>query len=304
VNRYYATSLAFSIVTACYLVAVLPWRWWMLAITLVPLTAMAMQVPLYALGWLLGDRDNLVAQSIWLLSLTLAASVYFAMQSSWVHYVAWSVLLFLFLLPGIVMIPTLVPNCQWLGPVITRFETNESELWLTIDDGPTSDTPALLELLDARGVKATFFVKGNLADDATLKTITDRGHTIGNHSHSHPSGTFWCLGPRAIEREIDGGVPSRLFRAPVGMKNPFVHPALAKRGMRLIGWSARGFDATVSDVDRVASRIVPRLAPGAIVVVHQGREWSLRCIERVIDEAQRRGYRFVIPGEGALKTNR
>jgi peptidoglycan/xylan/chitin deacetylase (PgdA/CDA1 family) len=88
------------------------------------------------------------------------------------------------------------------------------------------------------------------------------------------------------------------------MKNPFVHPALAQRGMKLIGWSARGFDATVSDIDRVASRIVSRLEPGAIVVVHQGREWSVRCIERVIDEAQRRGYRFVIPDAGALKTKR
>ncbi|HEY4641858.1 MAG TPA: polysaccharide deacetylase family protein [Thermoanaerobaculia bacterium] len=291
-NRYYATSLAFSVIVACYFIAALPWPWWVPAILLLSLIT---QIPMYILGLLIGDRNNLHAQSMMLSALLLAATIYFAMQSGWVHWIAWSV----FVLPAFLAYPTLVPNSQWLGPVITHFETSDNELWLTIDDGPTSDTPALLDLLDARGVKATFFVKGKLATD--LRSITDRGHTIGNHSYSHPSGTFWCLGPHAIEREIDRGVPSKLFRAPVGMKNPFVHPALAQRGMKLIGWSARGFDATVSDADRVVARIASRLEPGAIVVVHQGREWSLRCIDRVIDEAQRRGYRFVIPDEARLR---
>ena len=304
-NRYYAMSIVLAIATASYLVAVLPWPWWAIALTIVPLTCMAVQIPMYIFGLLLGDGNHVRAQSIFLMSLFLGVSVYFALQSGWVHYVAWTVLVLAFLLPHwLYLYPTLVPNSQLLGPVITRFETSANELWLTIDDGPTYDTPALLDLLDAHDVKATFFVKGTLADAAMLQTITDRGHTIGNHSYSHPSGTFWCLGPRAIEREIADGVASRLFRAPVGMKNPFVHPALAKRGMRLIGWSVRGFDATRSDVEKVASRIVPRLEPGAIVVMHQGREWSLRCIERVIGQAQQRGYRFVIPDEGALKTKR
>jgi peptidoglycan/xylan/chitin deacetylase (PgdA/CDA1 family) len=197
----------------------------------------------------------------------------------------------------LLLYPTLVPNCQWLGPVITRFETSERELWLTIDDGLTADTPALLELLHARGVRATFFAIGSPAYD-----VVGRGHTVANHSRSHPSGTFWRLGPRAVAREIDGGVQSRWFRAPVGMKNPFVHPALARRGMRLIGWTARGFDATMSDAERVTARIAAQLEPGAIVVMHQGREWSLRCIDRVIEEAQQRGYRFVIPDDGALSS--
>jgi len=302
VNRYYLTSIAYTIATACYLAAVLPWRWWLIALTIAPLTSIVTHTPMFILGLLLGDRDNRKPQAVMMTVLMIAASAWFALQSGWVHYVAWAMLAFLFVLPHVLFLyPTLVANSQLLGPVITCFETRERELWLTIDDGPTSDTPALLDLLDARGVRATFFVKGTLADEASLRAITERGHTIGNHSFSHPSGTFWCLGPRAIEREIERGVPSTLFRAPVGMKNPFVHPALAKRGMRLIGWTARGFDGTMSDVDRVVSRVVPRFAPGAIVVMHQGREWSLRCIDRVIGEAQQRGYRFVIPDDGALR---
>lgn len=304
-NRYYAMSIVLALAVACYLAAALPWPWWAIALTIVPLTSMAVQIPMFAFGLLLGDGNHVRAQSIFLMSLFLGVSVYFALQSGWVHYVAWSVLILAWLLPHwLYLYPTLVPNSQLLGPVITRFETRANELWLTIDDGLTADTPPLLDLLDTHDVKATFFVKGSLADAAMLQAITDRGHTIGNHSYSHPSGTFWCLGPRAIEREIANGVASKLFRAPVGMKNPFVHPVLATRGMRLIGWSVRGFDATRSNVEQVVSRIVPRLEPGAIVVMHQGREWSLRCIERVIVEAKQRGYRFVIPDDGALKTKR
>jgi peptidoglycan/xylan/chitin deacetylase (PgdA/CDA1 family) len=93
-----------------------------------------------------------------------------------------------------------------------------------------------------------------------------------------------------------------LFRAPVGMKNPFVHPHLRRRGMRLIGWSVRGFDGVGDDVEKVVARIVPRVRAGSIVVLHQGRPMSLRCIERVIDELQSRGYRFVIPEDEQLRT--
>jgi len=42
---------------------------------------------------------------------------------------------------------TLAPNCQWLGPVITSFETDKREVWLTIDDGPAADTEAIQQML-------------------------------------------------------------------------------------------------------------------------------------------------------------
>jgi peptidoglycan/xylan/chitin deacetylase (PgdA/CDA1 family) len=211
--------------------------------------------------------------------------------------------------------PTLRPNSQWLGPVITRFESSSKELWLTIDDGPTDDTPALLDALDARNVNATFFVKGSLCAQhpELVRMVLARGHTVANHSQTHPSGAFWCLPPAAIARQIDdcnaaltaitGETPS-LFRAPVGMKNPFVHPALSRRGMTLVGWSVRGFDSFGDDAGRVAARIVPRVRGGSIIVMHQGRGFSAACVSRVVDELQARGYSFVIPELGRLKTKR
>jgi peptidoglycan/xylan/chitin deacetylase (PgdA/CDA1 family) len=211
---------------------------------------------------------------------------------------------------ALILYPTLRPNVQWLGPVVTRFATDRKEVWLTIDDGPADDTRALLDLLDTHGAKATFFVKGILArqhPDA-LREIVARGHSVANHSMTHPQATFWCALPSTIAREIDEcnqviGSP-RWFRAPVGMKNPFVHPALARRGMRLIGWTARGFDAIRGDADEIVARMLPHLEPGAILVLHQGRAHSLRVVDRVLAAVKERGYALVIPPDEALRNTK
>jgi peptidoglycan/xylan/chitin deacetylase (PgdA/CDA1 family) len=207
---------------------------------------------------------------------------------------------------ALLLIPTLMPNVRWLGPVVTRFAAQGNEIWLTIDDGPSDDTLALLDALDARGVKATFFVKGALAaaHPERVQAILRRGHSVGNHSQTHPSGSFWRLGPRAIAEEIDHCAkaipPTTWFRAPVGMKNLFVHPLLETRGLRLIGWSVRGFDATRDAEEDVVRRIVPRVHAGSIVVMHQGRTWSVRTISRVVAELQSLGYVFAVPEDSRL----
>jgi len=216
---------------------------------------------------------------------------------------------------ALLLYPTLSPNVQWLGPVVTRFDTSSNEVWLTIDDGPTDDTIAVLDLFDAREVKATFFVKGILAErhPELVREIVRRGHSIGNHSYSHPSATFWCLPPARVAEQIIRchealvkiiGCAPKLFRAPVGTKNPAVHPVLTSLGLTLIGWSARAFDTKTSDPDLVVQRIMPGIVPGAIILLHQGRQASVAMLERVIDEVQRRGYRFVVPPLERLKTNR
>jgi peptidoglycan-N-acetylglucosamine deacetylase len=212
----------------------------------------------------------------------------------------------------LLLYPTLRPNVQWFGPVITHFETAEKQAWLTVDDGPTDDTLAVLDLFERHSVKATFFVKGILAEQNpdVIREIVARGHSVANHTHTHPAGSFWCALPGRVAAEVDDcnralrgatGSESKWFRAPVGMKNPAIHPALARRGMRLIGWTARGFDAVVSDAEHITGRILAELRPGAIIVLHQGREHSLRVLERVIVALQERGYQFVIPDDGQLR---
>lgn len=233
----------------------------------------------------------------------------------------------LFISHMLLLYPTLRPTSQWLGPVATSFETTRKEVWLTIDDGPDAeDTPRILDLLDLQGGRATFFVKGSaVARRPDLAAeIVRRGHSLGNHSMTHPSGTFWCLPPAAIANQIDRcsesvqkatGVHTTLFRAPVGMKNPFVHPLLARRAMQLIGWSARGFDGVRTDCDSIVAAILRGTGPGSIVLVHEGRHDSLgkainyEVIERLIERLDADGYSLVIPNVerliyGRRNTNR
>jgi peptidoglycan/xylan/chitin deacetylase (PgdA/CDA1 family) len=208
-----------------------------------------------------------------------------------------------------------VPRAQGLVRSCRYFKTDRREVWLTIDDGPTEDTIAILDRFDAHSVKATFFVKGVLAEKRPemIQEMVRRGHTVANHSHTHPSATFWCLPPSRIAaqiercndvlRRITGSAPL-FFRAPVGTKNPAVHPALDRLGMTLVGWSARAFDTRTNNPERVVKRIMPDIIPGAIILLHQGREASPQMISRVIEEVLRAGYRFVIPSADRLKTNR
>ena len=213
---------------------------------------------------------------------------------------------------ALILYPTLRPNVTWWGPVVTRFDTDKREVWLTIDDGPTADTPLVLDVLDRAGAKATFFIKGELAGahPDLVHQILSRGHSIGNHSQTHPSATFWCALPSRVRSEIDDcnrvlraltGEPPRWFRAPVGMKNFAVHPALERQNMRLIGWTARGFDSVTGDPDRVIARILPDVRPGAIIVLHQGLEYSVRIIDLVVAALHEQGYAFVIPQDEQLR---
>jgi len=106
----------------------------------------------------------------------------------------------------LILFPTLVANCQWWGPVVTHFDTTRREVWLTIDDGPDPlDTPRLLEILRRFEARATFFVIGERAArfGEELEAIRAAGHEIANHTARHPSATFWCLGRKRIEEEID-----------------------------------------------------------------------------------------------------
>ena len=98
---------------------------------------------------------------------------------------------------------------------------------------------------------------------------------------------------------ITGRAP-RWFRAVVGHANPFVHAPLRDLGLARVGWSARGFDAVHGDVGRVLSSIERDLAPGAIVLLHEGAPHgrSVEMIAALLQRLDALGYRAVLPGDG------
>jgi peptidoglycan/xylan/chitin deacetylase (PgdA/CDA1 family) len=176
------------------------------------------------------------------------------------------------------------PRSNWLGPNLTCLPAASAargEIALTIDDGPDPDvTPQVLDLLDRYGVKASFFCIGEKAvsHPELCKAIVERGHTVENHSQRH-SYYFACFGLSRLTREIQKaqdeltaitGRRPLFFRAPAGLRNPFLDPALARLGLHLVTWTCRGFDTRTADPVAVTRRLKRHLTPGAILLMHDG----------------------------------
>lgn len=211
------------------------------------------------------------------------------------------------------LLPSLVRNCQWFGPVVTRFSAEGRQVWLTIDDGPDPhDTPEILDVLARYDARASFFSIGKkisrwpfLAD-----AVRRAGHPVQCHTFTHPAKSFWAALPRRACREIQQGVeavqastgvPPTQLRAPAGLGNLFVHAAAEAAGLKMIGWSASGLDGITHVPERVVERIFSALKPGSIILLHEGPLFGLkpgtraRTLESVVKGLKKRGYETVIP---------
>ena len=205
------------------------------------------------------------------------------------------------------------PRAQGLVRVHGRFPTARREIWLTIDDGPDpEDTPRILELLAAHEAHATFFVIGENAGlhPGLVRAIVDAGHEVAHHTHTHPLAAFWCASPATVNRELDAGLealraagvrPTR-FRPPAGIKNFWLARALRARGLTCVGWSARGLECWGGDPEAVVGRALRGLAPGAILLLHEGPRVPaairVQAIRKVLEQLDEQGYRCVVPGPG------
>jgi peptidoglycan/xylan/chitin deacetylase (PgdA/CDA1 family) len=152
---------------------------------------------------------------------------------------------------------------------------------ITIDDGPDPDvTPQVLSQLAERRARATFFCVGERVEchaDLT-REIVSRGHDIENHSQRHRH-NFSLMGPRGLSAEISRaqdsilrvtGSSPRFFRAPAGLRNPFLDPVLARLQLRLASWTRRGFDTVNANADAVYRRLAGPLQSGDILLLHDG----------------------------------
>lgn len=211
--------------------------------------------------------------------------------------------------------PTLRRNCSWHGEVLTYFHTTERAIWLTIDDGPDQEVnPQMLDLLARRDAKATFFVIGKKVerDPALCRRIISEGHTVENHTYTHPVGFWWAMPRPLVRREIQRsceaihsatGTAPRFFRSPVGMNNSSVHPVAAEFGLRVAGWSVDGCDGCPAAPTIIVTRIMRAIQPGSIVLIHEGggARHRLLTLTRLLDKLDEAGYRAVIPSEAILR---
>lgn len=176
------------------------------------------------------------------------------------------------------------PSSGVLYPTITHGPRNSKRVALSFDDGPDPDvTPAVLDALAAAGARATFFVIGQkLAAQAALgRRIADEGHELGNHSWRH---SRWqnFYGTRALHDEIQrcnaaiaditGTDRKPLYRAPIGLKSPPLARAAARAGIKICAWSLHARDTRDMPAARVASRVLDRVRPGDIILMHDGHD--------------------------------
>jgi peptidoglycan/xylan/chitin deacetylase (PgdA/CDA1 family) len=190
------------------------------------------------------------------------------------------------------------PRSQLLGPNWIRLPAQNgaaARVAITIDDGPDPDvTPQVLAQLAAHRAQATFFCVGARVErHAELaREIVNRGHAIENHSQRHRH-NFSLLGPKGMSAEISRaqdsilrvtGSSPRFFRAPAGLRNPFLDPVLARLQLQLASWTRRGFDTVNANPDAVYRRLANPLRDGDILLLHDGNAARSRGGKPVILE--------------------
>lgn len=166
-------------------------------------------------------------------------------------------------------------------PVICKGASGKKAVAITFDDGPDPlTTPPLLKLLLKRQVKATFFVTGEkaAAHPQLVKEIVRQGHLVGNHSFKH---SYWILFKTSatILEDIeaaqnvlnDFGILPLAFRPPAGITSPGLRSALLKTGMYLVNFSCRPLDGGNRRINNIAIKILKRIRPDDIILLHDGR---------------------------------
>ncbi len=176
------------------------------------------------------------------------------------------------------------PGSGWLMPVISHGNRKGHKIALTFDDGPDADiTPRILDALQSHGAHATFFVIGRYAEahPELVRRIIAEGHELGNHSQEH-SRLMNLQTKRHMQQEIEHGMatldrmgaPSagKLYRPPMGLKNPILARLQRKLGLRVVAWSLHAGDTRRRDANSIAHRVLARVRPGDIVLFHDGHD--------------------------------
>jgi len=158
----------------------------------------------------------------------------------------------------------MAPGSQLFGRTLVAGR-DPRELALTFDDGPNGDTTErTLELLARNNVQATFFLVGRyvLAQPVLTRRIVELGHTVGNHTMTHPR--LLALGPAATRAEIADcakaiadatGVEAKIFRPPFGGRWPHTLRVVRELGLTPVMWNAMGFDWREKDAAVISARL-------------------------------------------------
>lgn len=200
---------------------------------------------------------------------------------------------------------------RWLpnSLVTTAGSRASRRLYLTFDDGPHAEhTPPLLDLLAQHGAKASFFLVGKQieANPELARRIAREGHTLGNHSFTHPR--FDKLSLRDQLDEIDrtdallkgvDGHARHSFRPPRGVMPPRMLVNFFRRRRHAAYWSYDSLDYTRRPAAELVA-IIRRypVKPGDIMLMHDDSTLSLEMLALLIPEWKAMGFSLeALPAE-------
>lgn len=181
---------------------------------------------------------------------------------------------------------------------------------LTFDDGPhVKYTAEILSILKEYGIKATFFVVGQNAEQypSLVKQASEEEHEIGNHTYSHPklkeqnaeSFSYELEKTKTVIENITGVSPI-LFRPPEGFREGVIKTVAKEQGYQMILWSVDTEDWRGLSATRIEDAIMKDVKDGSIILCHDyvaGQSHTPEALRRVIPVLLEEGYEFVTVSE-------
>lgn len=192
-----------------------------------------------------------------------------------------------------------------LGEPIFQVDTDKPLVSLSFDSGSNLGyTDQILEILDKYQIRSTFFVTRDWMEthEEDIKKIHEHGHELGNHSVNHPD--FTKKSAEELSSQIQSthekikemtGQEAFLFRAPYGAYNTAVIDTIKDNGYYCIQWTVDSLDWKNLGVQPILDRVLNsgKLQNGAIVLMHNGADYTPQALETVIQGILERGYQIV-----------
>ncbi len=190
---------------------------------------------------------------------------------------------------------------------IERGSEQEKVVALTFDDGPHPEyTYRILRILNFYKAKATFFVVGTQVEKYPqwVKMANQLGMEIGSHTYEHfrlnllskEEAHYQIEQNQKLIKSLVGYEPLFL-RPPGGRVNSEVGRLASEYGLVIAWWSFNSNDLSERSADEIYQSVVERIEPGAIFLLHDGSEETVKALPRIIEELRRRGYRLVTMSE-------
>jgi peptidoglycan/xylan/chitin deacetylase (PgdA/CDA1 family) len=187
--------------------------------------------------------------------------------------------------------------------LVTNGSRDRPVVALTFDDGPSEYTDRYLDVLEEKGVPATFFEIGQEMGgrEATMRRILREGDEIGDHTMNHVEYPDYgqIAGAADLIQRYTHFKPC-LFRPPGGAVNEGVVATAGSLGMRTINWDVDPRDWSLPGQGSIEANILGHAQNGSIILMHDGggpRDETLAALPNVIDGLRARGFEFATVSE-------